>query len=148
MNLQIFLNVVLLNILITCSVVVLVFKFLFLCNYSNMIFQLILTRCIWLNCFSRFITLTRSKHFQKQPLEAFFKERLSQASGLQLFEKRDSGTGVFLWILRNFKNTFFTEHLQTAASRFPIPTRLWREIIFESLLIYKTNLLVMTYLSW
>ena len=25
-----------------------------------------------------------------------------QAWGLQLYEKRDSGTGVFLWILRNF----------------------------------------------
>ena len=26
--------------------------------------------------------------------------------------KRDSGTDVFLWILRNFKNTFFKEHLR------------------------------------
>ena len=30
---------------------------------------------------------------------------------------RDSGTGVFLWILqKNFKNTFFLEHLRTTAS--------------------------------
>ena len=26
----------------------------------------------------------------------------SQARGLQLYLKRESGTGVFLWILRNF----------------------------------------------
>ena len=25
-----------------------------------------------------------------------------QRTGLQLYQKRDSGTGVFLWILRNF----------------------------------------------
>ena len=31
-----------------------------------------------------------------------------QASGLQLYYKRDSGTGVLLWNLRNFE-----EHLRT-----------------------------------
>ena len=31
-------------------------------------------------------------------------------------EKRDSTTGVFLWILRIFKNINFLEHLQTTAS--------------------------------
>ena len=30
--------------------------------------------------------------------------------------KRDSNTGVFLWILQNFKNTYFEEHLRPAAS--------------------------------
>ena len=35
---------------------------------------------------------------------------------LQLHYKRDSGTGVFLWILRYFKNTFFTEQFCTIAS--------------------------------
>ena len=30
--------------------------------------------------------------------------------------KRDSNTSVFRWILRVFKNTIFTEHLQTNAS--------------------------------
>ena len=34
-----------------------------------------------------------------------------QASGPQLYTKRDFGIGVFLWVLRNFKNIFFTEHL-------------------------------------
>ena len=29
------------------------------------------------------------------------------ALGLQLYEKRDSGTGVFLWILRNFQEHLF-----------------------------------------
>ena len=35
---------------------------------------------------------------------------------LQLFLKRDSSAGVFLWISRNFKNTFFTEHCKESAS--------------------------------
>ena len=30
--------------------------------------------------------------------------------------KRDSNTGVFLWLLRNFKEHLFEEHLRTAAS--------------------------------
>ena len=30
--------------------------------------------------------------------------------------KRDSNTGIFRIILRNFQNTFFTEHLQATAS--------------------------------
>ena len=33
----------------------------------------------------------------------------------RLWLKRDSNTGAFLWILLNFKNTYFGEHLQTAA---------------------------------
>ena len=32
---------------------------------------------------------------------------------LYVYQKRDSGTGIFLWILRKFKNTFFTEHFRT-----------------------------------
>ena len=39
-----------------------------------------------------------------------------QASGLRLYWKRDSGTGVFLWIEIS-KDTFFTEHLWTTASK-------------------------------
>ena len=30
--------------------------------------------------------------------------------------KRNSSTGVFLWILRNFKNTYFQKYLRTASS--------------------------------
>ena len=30
--------------------------------------------------------------------------------------KRDSRTGVFLWILHSFKSSFFTEHIRTTAS--------------------------------
>ena len=42
---------------------------------------------------------------------------LIAASGLQLYQKRDSGTDIFLRILRNFfKNIFFTEQLQTTVS--------------------------------
>ena len=31
--------------------------------------------------------------------------------------KKDSNTGVFLWNLQKFKNTYFEEHLRTTASR-------------------------------
>ena len=36
--------------------------------------------------------------------------------------KRDSKTGVFLWNLRNFKNTYFEEYLLTTA---PVFIKLW-----------------------
>ena len=44
--------------------------------------------------------------------------RISLCEGLKLATllTTDSGTGVFLGILRNFKNTFFTEHLRVTAS--------------------------------
>ena len=38
------------------------------------------------------------------------------AWGQQLYQKRDCGTGVFLWNLQIFKNTFLTEHLRATAS--------------------------------
>ena len=41
-----------------------------------------------------------------------------QTSSLQLYPKRDCGTGAFLWIFRNFRKTFFTEHLRVTASAF------------------------------
>ena len=34
-----------------------------------------------------------------------------QGLGLQLYWKRDPGTGVFLWICKIFQKTFFIEHL-------------------------------------
>ena len=30
---------------------------------------------------------------------------------------KKTGVGVFLWILQNFKNTYFVEHLGTVASQ-------------------------------
>ena len=47
-----------------------------------------------------------SEKFQYETIEA----------GLQLYQKTDSSTGVFLWILPNFKNTFFKEHTLATAS--------------------------------
>ena len=38
--------------------------------------------------------------------------------GLQLYQKRDSATGVFSWILQVSKNTFFTEYLRMTASAY------------------------------
>ena len=39
-----------------------------------------------------------------------------QAWDLQLYLKRDSGTGAFLWILWNFLGITFTEHLRAPVS--------------------------------
>ena len=38
-------------------------------------------------------------------------------SDLHFYLKKDSNTGVFLWLLRNFKGTYFEKHLRTAASQ-------------------------------
>ena len=51
------------------------------------------------------------ENYQKQCPDVFCKK-----AGLQLYLKRDSGTGVFLWILRNFKEYLSTEHLKTTVS--------------------------------
>ena len=52
---------------------------------------------------------------RKTPLpETLFNKVAGLRPGTLL--KRDSNTGVFLWILRNFKNTYFEEHLSTGAS--------------------------------
>ena len=52
--------------------------------------------------------------------EVFTKISLIYRKTLMLESKlqavRDSNTGVFLWILRNFKSTYFEQHLRTAAS--------------------------------
>ena len=73
--------------------------------------------------------------FQKQPPKLFYKKGFlkifekftekhlcqsplfNNVAGLQLYQKRDSGTGVSLSNLRKLKNTFFTEHLQTTVSK-------------------------------
>ena len=49
-------------------------------------------------------------------LESF----LNKVAGLRpaTLLKRDSNAGVFLWILRNIKNIYFEEHVQTAAESF------------------------------
>ena len=78
------------------------------CNWKPSLLEL----CLWLMAmlmFQRFIYFTsisiaRSSnhfnylllciHFQKQPT--------AHAWGMQLCQKRDSGSGVFLWILWNF----------------------------------------------
>ena len=40
----------------------------------------------------------------------------SDAVDRQLHQNRDSCTGVFLWVLQSFKDTFFAEHDQATAS--------------------------------
>ena len=49
-----------------------------------------------------------SKHFND--VSTLLLSWYGVASGLQLYEKGDSGTGVFLWILRNFKEHLFLQN--------------------------------------
>ena len=44
---------------------------------------------------------------------------------LALYKKRNSGTGIFLWILRNFQNNFLQRTPPVAASNFPVT---WPEL--------------------
>ena len=64
----------------------------------------------------KYFRFDRSSHpevfYNKSCYKNFAKYTGKHASGLQLYLKRNSGTGVFLWILRNFRKTYFTEHLR------------------------------------
>ena len=67
------------------------------------------------------ITLVcRSSHWRCSAFLEFSKNSqrniCDRVSGLQLYYKRDSGTGVSYEFCKIFKNTFFTEHLRTIAS--------------------------------
>ena len=53
---------------------------------------------------------------RKQPPELLFKKGVL-AEDCD-FIKKEALAGVFLWILWNFNNTFFTERLRTTASAF------------------------------
>ena len=66
--------------------------------------------------------------YKKQPPEVFCKKDVLKnlanftekhlCWSLFLILKRDSNTPIFLWNLRNFKNTYFEEHLRTTASAY------------------------------
>ena len=51
---------------------------------------------------------------------------LKEAWGLQLYLKRDSGTGVFQWILRNFEHLFYRTPL-VAVSEVPLECQVREE---------------------
>ena len=68
----------------------------------------------------KMVFLKISQNLQENTFVGVFFLIKLQASGLKLYQKRDSNTGVFLWILWNFlrtlflkntKNTFFKEHV-------------------------------------
>ena len=68
-----------------------------------------LERLLNLVCrFSLFVDIVLFRTIYRKPpvLESLF----NKAAALQLatFLKRDSSTGVFLWLLQTFKNTYFT----------------------------------------
>ena len=58
-------------------------------------------------CHISFVMWYYSYMFQCQNLYQYWD---ITPSGLHLYEIRDSDTGVFLWILQKFKNTFCIEH--------------------------------------
>ena len=61
-----------------------------------------------------FAKISQNSH-KKHPCQSLFFNKVA-TWGLQLYQKRDSGTSIFLWILRNFSRTFyFTELLRTTA---------------------------------
>ena len=81
------------------------------------------------------------KYVQKQPPELFCKKSCClkfrnihrKTPVLEAFKptallKKESNTGFFLWILRNFKKTYFEGHLRTAAF-VPLPDFLSNEIL-------------------
>ena len=61
----------------------------------------------------------RSSH-QKCSVKSWWKRLCRSRGGLKLYSERNSNAGVFLQILRNFKNTFFTEHLRETTWYFTI----------------------------
>ena len=74
----------------------------------------------------------------------------------------DSSTGIFMWILKIFGNTFFVDHLRTAASKsnleyaiFIYGTSIFRTLFILTMICknkilakLKQPFLVLTYLSW
>ena len=96
------------------------------------------------NTFGRLFLLLA---FHKQPLEVFYEKKVFlkisqnsqenssvrvsffiklQASGLQRYKKRNSGIGVFLWILRNFQgHLFYRTPLDDCFLLFPATSLKW-----------------------
>ena len=58
-----------------------------------------------------------TKFTGKHLYQSLFLTKL-QAWGRQLYQKRNSGTGAFLWILRNVYKHVISKHLWTTASDF------------------------------
>ena len=84
-------------------------------NFLNDILPLKTEICLktcWSNIsfltkFTRLTTMWLKAMWCTPRCRCFTHFQSSQASGLRLYEKRDSGTGAFLWILRNFKEHLF-----------------------------------------
>ena len=55
---------------------------------------------------------------QRRHSENFYKihKKLPVLESILIWDYRDSSAGVFLWILQNFNNAYFVEHLRTVAS--------------------------------
>ena len=52
-----------------------------------------------------------------KPAKRFLINGVNRSSGPEVFcIKMNCNTGAFLWVFRNFKNIFLTEHLQVTAS--------------------------------
>ena len=69
-----------------------------------------------LNVFGKNVFLKISQNLQENTCTTVSFLIKLQASDLQLYQKRDSGTGVFLWILQNFQEHLFYRTPLVAAS--------------------------------
>ena len=87
----------------------------------------LLKTILWHRCFPKPATLLKKRlwyrcfpvnfaKFLRTCARVSFLIKL-QAWGLQLYQKRDSGAGVFLWILSNFQQHFFYRTPPVTASK-------------------------------
>ena len=73
--------------------------------------------------FSRSENFAKYQHFLPTIRNVSLPEIAVQVLRVVTLLKRDCNTAVSSWILQNFKNTFFKEHLQAAASKLSV--NLW-----------------------
>ena len=57
--------------------------------------------------------------------QSVFCNKVGGGLGLQLYQKRDSDIGVFLWVLRNFLRTTFYRRPSVAAIYSNLPQSIW-----------------------
>ena len=67
-----------------------------------------------LDVFCKIVLKNFTKITEKHLCRVSFLIRLP-AWDLQLYQKRDSGTGIFLWILRNYLGQLFLQNITVAA---------------------------------
>ena len=94
------------------------FHALYLSNICQILKNLSIPNCMNLSkptALNERCTKNFAKFTGKYLYRSLFYNKVASLQCTTLLEKR-SDTGVFLWILKRFKNTFFIEHLRVTAS--------------------------------